>query len=652
MNINNKCINHLRCLSAEMITNANSGHPGVALGSATIFYALFKDHYFYDIKDHNFIARDRFVASAGHVSALYYATAYMFNFGLGENDLRSFRQLNSATPGHPEYKVTNFVETSTGPLGQGVANAVGMAIAETMLAQRFNAQKYPVFDNFVYCFAGDGCLMEGVAQEALSLAGTLKLNKFILLYDYNNMTIDGKAEETNAEDIRKKFKSMHFNVIYVRNGNNYNSVTRAIAKAKKCQDKPTVIIFKTIIGYGADTAGQNAIHGKPLSTQELSALKQRLGVKESFSLPSDIKEYVLKTSQKNSTLIEKWNNMFAVYKTANPELYKQLVAFLSNKEIDIQKLIREDLITQDLSGRDANSIILSDISQKMPRFVGGTADVAASTKVYLKNGGDYSSHNRKGKNIHYGIREHAMGAISNGLSLVLKSPVFCSTFLAFSNYMLPPIRMSALMNLPVWYIFSHDSYKIGEDGPSHQSVEQLGTLRLIPNLNVYRPAFTKEIYACYDLALNSSGPSAFALARQTLKSQDADYDFIKKGGYVLSGDTGDIEILATGSEVELAVKVKDMLGSQDIKCVVASFPCLEQFDRQPKAYKDNVLSRGKLLVSLEASDDNIWYKYIGKDGLRIGVDNFGKSAKPADLDEYFGMTASKIAKKLKNYLNK
>ena len=650
MNINNKCINHLRCLSAEMITNANSGHPGVALGAATIFYALFKDHYFYDIKDHNFIARDRFVASAGHVSALYYATAYMFNFGLNENDLKNFRQINSVTPGHPEYKVTNFVETSTGPLGQGVANAVGMAIAQSMLAERFNVQKYPVFDNFVYCFTGDGCLMEGVAQEALSLAGTLKLNKFILLYDYNNITIDGKAEEANAENIKKKFKSMHFNVIYVRNGNSYKSVTRAIARAKKCANKPTVIIFKTTIGYGAENAGKNSIHGKPLTTQELTALKQKLGVKESFSLPKDVKDYVLKTSQKNSDLLEKWNNMFAVYKTANPELYKQLVAFMANKPIDFNKLIKEDILHQDLSGRDANGIILNDIAQKMPRLVGGTADVASSTKVYLKNGGDYSYQNKKGRNIHFGVREHAMGAICNGISLVLSSPVFCSTFLAFSNYMLPPIRMSAFMNLPIWYIFTHDSYKIGEDGPSHQSVEQLGTLRLIPNLNVYRPAFTKELYACYDLALSSTCPSAFVLSRQTLKSQDADFESIKKGGYVISGESGEVEILATGSEVELALKVKDMLESQDISCVVASFPCLEQFDKQPKSYRDEILSKGKLLVSIEASDDNIWYKYIGKDGLKIGVDKFGKSGKPTQLDEYYAMTATQIVKKIKNYL--
>ena len=651
MNINQKSINHLRCLSAEMITNANSGHPGVALGAATIFYALFKDHYFYDVKDHDFMARDRFVVSAGHASALYYATAYMFNFGLGENDLKNFRKFDSITPGHPEYGLTNFVETSTGPLGQGVANAVGMAIGQTTLSERFNAQKFPVFDNYIYCFCGDGCLMEGVAQEAVSLAGTLKLNKLILLYDYNNITIDGRADIANAENVKKKFKAMNWNVIYVRNGNNYHCVTKAIARAKKSSTKPTIIIFKTTIGYGSVSAGKNTIHGKPLSLQELSSLKKNLMVNESFSLPKDVKDHALKTTQKNNAAVEKWNNMFAIYKMANPELYKQLVAFLSNKQIDVQKLIKDEIINQNLSGRDANELVLKDISQKLPRLIGGTADLAPSTKAYIGGGGDYRSINRKGRNIHFGIREHAMGAICNGITLMLKTPSFCSTFLTFSNYMMPPVRMSALMNIPVWYMFTHDSYKVGEDGPTHQPVEQLGSLRLMPNLNVFRPAFTKELYACYDIALSSSCPSAFVLSKQTLKSQLANFDDIKKGGYVLSGENGKVEILATGSEVELAMKVKDILESQDISCVVASFPCLEEFDRQPEKYKHDVLSRGDLLVSLEASNDDIWYKYIGKDGLKLGIQQFGKSGKPADLDEYYDMTVSSVVKKIKKNLN-
>ena len=315
--------------------------------------------------------------------------------------------------------------------------------------------------------------------------------------------------------------------------------------------------------------------------------------------------------------------------------------------MDVQKLVKEEFLSQNLSGRDANQIILKELSNKLPRFVGGTADLAPSTKAYISDGGDYSYLNRRGKNIHFGVREHSMGAICNGLYLYLKNPVFCSTFMAFSNYMLPPIRMSALMNIPTWFMFSHDSYKVGEDGPTHQSIEQLGELRLIPNLNVFRPCDTKELISCYKLALSTKSPSIFALTKQSLQSQNANFEDIEKGGYVLSGEIGEVEILATGSEVELAMKVKDILESQDVNVVVCSFPCLNLFDKQSEKYKRDVLSRGKLLVSLEASNDDVWYKYIGKDGLKISVEAFGKSAKSKDLDEYLGFNASNIAKIIK-----
>ena len=642
MNINQKCINYLRCLSAEMITNANSGHPGVALGATTILYALFKDHYLYDVKDHNFIARDRLVLSAGHASA--------FNFGLQEGDLKQFRQLDSITPGHPEYDVTNFVETSTGPLGQGIANAVGMAIGQTMLSSRFNINKYPVFDNYTYCFAGDGCLMEGVGQEAISLAGTLKLNKLILLYDCNNVTIDGNADMANNEKVAKKFKSMNWNVIKVSNGNSYFWVTRAIARAKKSKNKPTVIIFKTKIGYGTQNEGKNLIHGKPLGPDELAMYKKKFNVENPYDLPSDVKDVAYRTLKKNADAIEKWNNMFAIYKTSNPELYKQLASFMENKSVDVQKLVKDEILTQNLSGRDANEIILNELSNKMPRLVGGTADLAPSTKAYIGQGGDYSAQNRRGKNIHFGVREHSMGAICNGITLYLKNPAFCSTFMTFSNYMLPPIRMSAMMKIPTWFMFSHDSYKVGEDGPTHQSVEQLGQLRLIPSLNVFRPSDAKELLACYKIALSNLHPSAFVLSKQTLLNKNTNFEDILKGGYIVSGDRGDVEILATGSEVELALKVKDVLEDQDIKVVVASFPCLNVFDAQSKGYQKDVLSRAKMLVSLEASNDDVWYKYIGQNGVRIAIENYGKSAKSKDLDEYFGFNVNNVSKIIKNSL--
>ena len=651
MSFNKRCINHLRTLSCEMITNANSGHPGVALGAATIMYALFKDHYFYDVKDNNFIARDRLVLSCGHASALYYATAYMFNFGIHENDLKSFRQIDSKTPGHPEYGVTNFVEVSTGPLGQGIANAVGLAIGQSIIGNKFNAQKYPVVDNYTYYVCGDGCLMEGVGQEALSLAGTLKLNKLILLYDYNNITIDGAADMANAENPAKKFKAMNWNVITV-NGNNYYKVTRAISKAKKSATKPTVIICKTIIGYGAENQGKNSIHGKPLTVSELSDLKNKFEIETSFNLPQDVKEYVSKTNDRVNSQIEKWNNMFALYQKTNPDLYKQLTAFMDNKKIDSEKLLKDDVLMEELAGRDANALILKELANKMPRFIGGTADLAPSVKAYINGAGDYSAKNRNGKNIHYGVREHAMGAICNGLTLYLKCPSFCSTFMAFSNYMIPPIRMSALMDIPSWFMFTHDSYKVGEDGPTHQSIDQLGALRLIPNLNVYRPCDTKELVACYDLALRNNNPSAFILTKQKLKPQNSEYKDILKGGYILNGKKGDVIIYASGSEVELANNVKSVLESQDIKVVVASFPCLEVFDKQPEKYKQEILNKGKLKVSLEASNDNIWYKYIGEKGLKISIEEFGKSAKSKNLDDFYKFQAKDIAKRIKSKLKK
>lgn len=652
MNINKKCLNYLRTLSCEMITNANSGHPGVALGATEIMYALFKDHYFYDVKDHKFFPRDRFVLSCGHASALYYATAYMFNFGLSEDDLKNFRQLDSKTPGHPEYNTTNFVEASTGPLGQGVANAVGMAIAETMVSSRFNAQKYPVIDNYTYCLCGDGCLMEGVAQEAISLAGTLKLNKLILLYDCNKTTIDGSLNLSNTENPIKKFKAMNWNVIVCRNGNNYFYVTRAIAKAKRCNNKPTVIIFKTTIGLNSKLAGSNLIHGNPLTAQDLEDLKDKLDIVDPFKLPLDVREHILKTNERNNHLVEKWNNNFAVYQKACPELYKQLVNYMDNKPINMLHLLKQEQIDKDYSMRDANQIILKELSNKLPRLVGGSADVALTTKAFIEDGGDFSFENRKGRNIHFGVREHSMGAICNGITLYMKNPSFCSTFLTFSNYMLPPIRMSALMNIPSIFMFSHDNFRVGEDGPTHQSVEQLGALRLIPNLNVYRPCNMVELLACYDNALSMQKPSCFVLSKQVLKNQTNTFEQAKFGGYIISGDYGEVEILATGSEVELAQSVKSVLEGQDIKTVVASFPCLEIFENQSEKYKEDVLSRAKLKVSLEASNDRVWEKYIGENGLKISIEKFGKSAKQKDIENYFKFKPNEIAKQIKNYLKK
>lgn len=646
MNINQKCINELRLMSASIISNAQSGHTGSSVGAVPILYSLFKDHYFFNPNDSEFFARDRLVISAGHISALYYSLLNLFNMGVSDEDLENFREFGSKTPGHPEYGKTKFVETSTGPLGQGIANAVGMAIGGSMVASRYNAQKANIIDNYVYCYCGDGCLQEGVAVEACSLAGTLKLKKLILLYDANNITIDGNVNISNTENVAKKFKAMGWNVITVNHGNTYFFVTRAIGRAKR-SNKPTIIIFKTTIGYGTAYAGSEKIHGIPLNDKELIEYKKDLLMPNFKKFSKEVKDYCFRTIRYNKIYLEKWKRMYCLYEQTHPDLCRQFEAFIEDKDIDILKVLKSDFLQEDLSGRDANQQILKEIMNKLPRFVGGTADLAPSVKAYVKNAGDYSSNNYKGKNIHFGIREHAMGAICNGICLYLKTPVFCSTFMTFSNYMMPAIRMSALMNIPVMYQFSHDSYKIGEDGPTHQPVEQLGQLRLIPNLNVFRPADTNELAWCYKTALTVNSPSAFALSRQKLNNITYGAKNIQRGGYILSGDKGDISIFASGSEVALAQDVAAELTSQGLKVEVCSFPCLEIFERQTESYKKSVLDGSKLKVVIEASNDNSWYKYIGKNDMIFNIQTFGESAKPQDLDKHFGFTVSNIVKKIK-----
>lgn len=650
MNINQRCINELRLMSASVISNAKSGHTGSSVGAVPILFSLFKDHYFFSPNDSEFFARDRLILSAGHVSALYYSLLNLFNMGVSDDDLLKFRKFGSITPGHPEKGRTKFVEVSTGPLGQGVANAVGMAIGQSMIASRFNVQKANVIDNYTYCYCGDGCLQEGVAMEACSLAGTLKLKKLILLYDSNNITIDGKVSLSNTENVAKKFKAMGWNVITVHNGNSYFFVTHAIGRAKR-SSKPTIIIFKTIIGYATAYQGSEKIHGIPLNEKELIEYKNDLLIPNFKKFSKEVKDYCFRTIRYNKIQLEKWKRMYCLYDQTHPDLCRQFESFIEDKEIDVLKLLKPEFLKDDLSGRDANQFILKEIMSKLPRFMGGTADLAPSVRAYVKDYGDYSALNRKGRNIHFGIREHAMGAICNGLSIYLESPVFCSTFMSFSNYMMPAIRMSALMNVPVFYEYSHDSYKVGEDGPTHQPVEQIGQLRLIPNVNVFRPADTNELAYCYKLAFAEEKPSVFALTKQKLKNITFGAKNITKGGYILSETRGDVSILASGSEVALALEVASELKKCGIMADVCSFPCLEVFDKQTESYKKTVLGGGKLKVAIEASNDNSWYKYLSPNDLFIGIEKFGASASAADLERYYSFNVQNIIKRIKNAFN-
>ncbi len=653
MKILDKTLNYVKSITAQIISNAGSGHTGASLGVSAIMLALFKDHYNFDVSDTDFLNRDRFVLSAGHACPLYYTLLSLFGFDVSLQDLKKLRTLDSRTPGHPELNVTDGVEVSTGPLGQGVANAVGMAIAQTIMAERFNSIGFPIIDNYTYCLAGDGDLMEGVAQEACSLAGTLGLNKLILLYDSNDVTMDGSINIANRENVAKKFKAMGWNVIRCNKGNNFYACSRAIARAKK-SSLPTIIIFKTTIGIGTDKEGTSSIHGVALNGEELKVFNQKLGVFENFYIPNDVRDFCMESSRRGKLNHEKWNQNLAVYATSNPELYRQFVNFFDRKKIDLDKLSRNVYKWEGLSGRELNKKILNEISEKLIQIVGGTADLMHSSCAYIENGGNYNAGNRRGRNIHFGVREHAMGAIVNGISLYEDFLPFCSTFLAFSNYMLPSIRMSAMMKLNIMYFFTHDSIYVGQDGPSHQPIEQLSQLRSIIGLKVFRPCDASELLAGYKFALSNKGPIAFVLSRQNMPIADGKFNEASQGGYILkqASKDADVVIYASGSEVSLALNVAREL-SKNYSVSVVSFPCVELFEEQSTAYKNKVLQKSaRLRVAIEASNDKVWYKYVGDDGLVVGVSDYQKSADGKTIYNRAGFNEKDIVRAINKKLSK
>ncbi len=653
MKILDKTLNYVKSITAQIISNAGSGHTGASLGVSAIMLALFKDHYNFDVSDTDFLNRDRFVLSAGHACPLYYTLLSLFGFDVSLQDLKKLRTLDSRTPGHPELNVTDGVEVSTGPLGQGVANAVGMAIAQTIMAERFNSIGFPIIDNYTYCLAGDGDLMEGVAQEACSLAGTLGLNKLILLYDSNDVTMDGSINIANRENVAKKFKAMGWNVIRCNKGNNFYACSRAIARAKK-SSLPTIIIFKTTIGIGTDKEGTSSIHGVALNGEELKVFNQKLGVFENFYIPNDVRDFCMESSRRGKLNHEKWNQNLAVYATSNPELYRQFVNFFDRKKIDLDKLSRNVYKWEGLSGRELNKKILNEISEKLIQIVGGTADLMHSSCAYIENGGNYNAGNRRGRNIHFGVREHAMGAIVNGISLYEDFLPFCSTFLAFSNYMIPSIRMATMMKLNVMYFFTHDSIYVGQDGPSHQPIEQLSQLRSIIGLKVFRPCDASELLAGYKFALSNKGPIAFVLSRQNMPIVDGKFNEACQGGYILkqASKDADVVIYASGSEVSLALNVAREL-SKNYSVSVVSFPCVELFEEQSTAYKNKVLQKSaRLRVAIEASNDKVWYKYVGDDGLVVGVSDYQKSADGKTIYNRAGFNEKDIVRAINKKLSK
>lgn len=649
MKIEQKCVNTARALAAQAISNANSGHTGSSIGAATILVALFKDHLIFSSSDNLFLNRDRFILSAGHVCPLLYSVEHMFGFPISIDDLKQLRKFGSKTPGHPHYGETPGVESTSGPLGQGIANAVGFAIAQTMLAERFNVLDDPIFSNKTYVFAGDGCLMEGVALEAINLAGKLKLENLILLYDRNKITIDGEINKVTNENVEAKFRAQSWNVISNVNGNNYHAVTKAISKAKQSSGKPTIIVFDTIIGYGTELAGKPEIHAKPLSEEELSKYLTSLEIKERWSVPEDVKNFCEVATKRNYEIEMNWRRKVNLYSKTNPELYKQLSQFLDKKTIDVEKIVGNKIKEKKISGRDANHKILNILAEKYPNIVGGSADLASSTQAFIEEGDLYSPENRRGRNIAFGVREHAMGAIANGISLYAGLRVFVSTYFSFSNYLLPAIRLSAIMHQPVLYFFTHDSLMAGEDGETHQPIEQIAALRTMPNVNVCRPCDTNELIACYDIALNGINPTCFVLAKQDLQVQKSTVEGALKGGYVLEKDPGKVSLVlyATGSEVDLALGVKKEFNKSGVKVAVVSFPCIEEFEKQTEQYKNSVLFKDvKARVAIEASSDNIWYKYIGEKGKVINVTQYGKSGRGSEVYKKYGFSVANIKKEI------
>ncbi len=656
-------INAIRILSAEAIQKANSGHPGLPLGSAPIAYALFQNYLKFNNKDAKWDDRDRFILSAGHGSMLDYSLLYLYGFGLTKEDLMNFRQLGSKTPGHPEYGHTVGIETTTGPLGQGIANAVGMAVAEAHLAATYNREGFPVVDHYTYALCGDGCLEEGISYEACSFAGTHELGKLILFYDDNDITIEGNTDITFKEDVAARFAAQNWQVLKVDLVNNPDSVElicKAIEAAKKETKKPSIIICKTKIGYGTPLEGSHKCHGAPLGAENLQKTKEKLGwpCAEAFEVPANILKHTAEAGARGAKAQKEWEAMFAKYEKKYPELAKAYKAAMKGELPDLAKV--EDLFRFDkpMATRQTSATVLNKIAALVPNLIGGSADLAPSNLSDMKNTdtityGDFTPENYAGRNMHFGIREHAMAAIANGMQLHGGLQCYCSTFFIFSDYCKHAMRLSALMNIPVVYILTHDSIGVGEDGPTHEPVEQLIALRSIPNMKVYRPADGKETAAAWISALTGTAPTALVLTRQNLPQYENSGLAALKGGYVLEDCEGtpDVLLIASGSEVEQCVGAKAELAKEGIKARVISMPCFEEFEKQSEAYKESVIpSAVKARVCVEAGSPYSWYKYAGDKGEIIGMSTFGASGPAPQLFKLFGFTVENVVEKAKKSL--
>ena len=657
MNITEKTINTIRVLSADTVQKANSGHPGAPMGMAPMAYAVWADAMRHNPANPTWKDRDRFVLSAGHASALIYSLLHLFGYGLSMDDLKSFRQWGSKTPGHPEFGHTIGVETTTGPLGQGIANAVGFAMAETMLAAKFNKPSFNVVDHYTYCFCGDGCMMEGISGEAASLAGTLKLGKLILLYDDNEISIEGNTDIAMKENVGARFEAYGWHVQHVKDGNDLAQISAAITAAK-ADDRPSLIVVPTTIGFGSAKAGKASAHGEPLGAENVLAAKVTLGMpEEAFHVLPEVYAHMKEIQQKGADAEAAWNKLFSEYAKAYPELADQWDIWFSEK-LPEGALDGEDLwqFPEKMATRNTSYEMINRLAKRIPNLVGGSADLAPSTKTLIKDGGDYSAENRAGRNLHFGVREHAMAAIANGLAIHGGLRVYCATFFVFSDYMKNAMRLSAIMKAPVTYVLTHDSIGVGEDGPTHQPIEHLAGLRAIPDLIVFRPADGPETAAGWITALTGGLPTCLVLTRQDLPLQNGSGPKAFKGGYVLSAgkkDTPDVILMASGSEVAPLIAAQKQLADEGIDASVVSMPSTELFDAQSTEYKQSVLPVSvRARVAMEAGSSMPWFKYIGLDGEAICIDHYGASAPAGKLFETYGFTADNAVAVAKRVLGK
>ncbi len=653
--IDYKIVNSLRINAMEMINRANSGHPGVALGFAPTLYTLYRNHFRGSHQSN--VLRDRFVLSVGHGSSLLYALLNAFGYDVSVDDLKNFRQLGSCTPGHPEVKETHGVDTSTGPLGQGLSNAVGMALAQKMFAARFNKRDIKLFDNYTYVAVGDGCLMEGVSHEVLSWAGSLNLDKLIVLYDNNNITIEGDTSNTFSQDTCKLMESYGFATFKVEDGNDLDAIDQAIAKAKKC-GKPAFISIKTVIGYGTSLAGNPKVHGNPIGAEELQKLIKLFGHSgKPFTWTKEEKDRLKLAIKQIDDYDDYFDEKLLKYSEKYTEDFMNLSVLLARDFTGVEQIVNSVTIDKELSTREIGGKILNAMADNFAAIVGGSGDVGSSTKTLINNSSVITKDDFTGQNIQFGVREFGMNGIANGVALYGGFTPYVSTYFVFSDYLRNALRMSALMDIPVRYIFPHDSICTGEDGPTHQPVEQLWGLRSMPNLNVWRPCDINECKAAYIEAFTSPHPSALILTRQKVNSvEGSNQKNAVRGGYIVyheQDDDIDAIIIATGSEVGLAVQTAKMLEKKRYSVRVVSMPCLEVFDSQPASYRNKVLPNDvRARVAVEAGATNGWYKYVGLDGDVFGIDTFGKSAPGSVLYEDFGFNPTNLAKMVVNTIKR